>query len=462
MSVERLKEAAELHRAGNFSAAEAIYREVLAQNPDSADGLQLLGTLIWQRDSNADEAIALLRRALEIAPKIAPAHHNLGGVYAAEGRFDEAVASFRRAIELKPDYAEAFYNLSSAHRIEADDGFIEAAEALAAKEDLNEADRRFLAFALGKAYDDIGDRDRAFAAYARGNALKFNGFDPAPWTALIDEIDRLIDADFYRQRKGWGVPDTRPVFVIGMPRSGTTLVEQILSRHPQIAGVGEREDLPAIERTLRERIRKRGGRIDGMAVYLPQVVREEAAGFANAYLQRVGADTPDGTLRMVDKLPHNFFRLALIALMFPRAKVIHMRREAMDTCLSCFFQNFTVGHPWSYDLTATGTFYRLYERIVGALARHSPLAITDVRYEDLVSDPEAETRRLIDFCGLAWDPACLGDGPTTRTIRTASAWQARQPVYRSSVAKWRRYEAHLEPLRAALQGDLPEPAQVDA
>ncbi len=227
------------------------------------------------------------------------------------------------------------------------------------------------------------------------------------------------------------------------------------------------EDLPAIERTLRERIRQRGGAIEGMAGYLPQVAPDEARGFAQAYLQHVSRGLPDGTRRIVDKLPHNFFRLALIALLFPRGRVIHVRRDPLDTCLSCYFQNFTVGHPWSYDLAATGRFYRLYERIVALHREHSPLAITDVNYEDLVADPEAETRRLVAFLGLDWDPACLGGDRGTRTIRTASAWQARQPVYRSSVAKSERYAAHLGPLREALARDPVEgaammtPASVD-
>ena len=304
-------------------------------------------------------------------------------------------------------------------------------------------DRTALHFALAETLDGRGAAERAFDHAAAGNQLRQGRlrdqghvFDAPGHDRLVDQIARMFDADFFAARQDFGDGSELPVFVVGMPRSGTTLVEQIAASHPAVFGAGERDDIGAIAGA---HFPKRATELDAMS----------AGDLAQAHLERIRG--PAGAaLRMTDKTPVNFLYLGLIAVLFPGARVIHFRRAARDVCLSCYFQNFAAGLPWTTDLKDLGGYHRAYRRIMDHWRRVLPLAMLDVDYEDLVAAPDKGSRRIIDFLGLPWDDACLAFHNSRRTVRSAANWQVRRPVYATSVGRWKAYEPWLEPLLDAL------------
>ena len=307
-----------------------------------------------------------------------------------------------------------------------------------------------LRFALAKAYDDLGEYDRAFAALTRANALKRDevDFDMTEIEARYRAIEDTFSADFLAAGADLGDPSETPVFIVGMPRSGTTLLEQILDSHPEAHGAGELLELPGLIKGLTEELGSDAAFPGCLSAVAPNRWTELGARYADTLAQRTPA-----ARRVTDKLPENHQRVGFISLILPRAKIIHCRRDPLDTCLSCYKLLFTGGQKYSYDLRDLGRQYRLYDSLMAHWSRVLPGRILDVRYEDLVADQEAETRRILAHCGLDWDPACLRFHESDRQVMTASAIQVRRPIYRDSVDKWRRYEAHLRPLLDAL-GDL--------
>lgn len=314
--------------------------------------------------------------------------------------------------------------------------------------------RAALHFALGRLLDRRDDIDGAFRHYHAGNRIKaaLAPFDAAAHAAYTDRLIEIFDQRFFAERAGFGSPSERPVFIVGMPRSGSTLVEQILSCHPDVTAAGEHDEMRRIARRLPEAVESTARFPDCVAAITPDI----AAGLAAAYLASLERlDPPPGDARRVaDKMLGNFLRLGLIALMFPNARVIHCRRDPLDTALSCYVQSFERGMRFTYDLAHLGIAYRHYERLMAHWRRALPLAMLDVQYEALVADQEGTSRQIVDFCGLDWDPCCLAFHEKERQVRTASFWQVRQPLYASSVGRWRRYEAHLGPLIEALEGEF--------
>ena len=248
----------------------------------------------------------------------------------------------------------------------------------------------------------------------------------------------MFDADFLATRQGFGDDSEVPVFIVGMPRSGTTLVEQIAASHPAVFGAGERDDIGALA----------GAQFPGGTADLDAVA---AGTLARTHLERM-RDLAGEALRITDKTPVNFLYLGLIALLFPRARIVHCRREARDVCLSCYFQNFVAGLPWATDLADLGRYHRAYRRIMDHWHQVLPLTILDVDYQDLVAAPEEGSRRIVDFLGLPWDDACLDFHRSRRTVRSAANWQVRRPIYATSVGRWKAYEPWLGPLLDALDG----------
>ncbi len=267
---------------------------------------------------------------------------------------------------------------------------------------------------------------------------------------MTDEFDRLIATftpEFFEAQTSPGSDSERPVFILGMPRSGTTLVEQIIARHPLAFGAGELMTRNRVTWTLPAAL-KSGTTYPECAALMDERFTDEAA---NGYLKEL-RQLPDAAVRVTDKMPNNFRHIGLIARLFPRARIIHCQRNPMDICLSCYFLDFRGRLGFAYDLTHLGQYYRQYERLMAHWKKVSPIPILDVRYEDLIADSEAVSRRMIDYCGLEWDDACLAHDETERPVMTASHWQARQPIYKTSVERWRHYERHLEPLSRALAG----------
>jgi hypothetical protein len=311
----------------------------------------------------------------------------------------------------------------------------------------------FLHFALGKAYADIGDHERAFAHYRDANSRKMASFDGAAWSGRVAATIGAFDADAL-QRRAMGDDTDVPVFVVGMPRSGTSLVEQVLASHPAVFGAGELRCIAVIAASIDDQM-------PGDTSYpacLDAVPAAAFAGFGGSHRQQITALAPDAR-RVIDKNPLNFEHLGLIARLFPRARIIHCRRDPRDVAVSCYFQNFTAGQEWAFDLADIGAFYRGYRRLMDHWRAVIPLPLFEVDYEDMVDDLETTARRLVDFLGLDWHPACLDFHSTERAVRTASQWQVRRPIYASSARRWQCYADYLEPfVDAAGLSDLADPS----
>ena len=306
-----------------------------------------------------------------------------------------------------------------------------------------------LNFALGKAFDDLGEGEEAFKCYIEGNRLyrKTLSFNIADEKKLFLRFKKMFDRDFFKKREGFGCSDSTPIFILGMPRSGSTLIEQILSSHPDIFGAGELSFTRRIVQT------KMSSNLDSMIPYTASRLKiDDVAKMGNEYVTRIRKLAPKAKF-ITDKMPANFLFIGMIKLMLPNAKIIHSVRSPEDTCLSIFKQNFIGTHDYAYDMTELGQYYRLYSDIMNHWHTQFPGVIYDIKYEHLIANQEDETRKLLKFCNVEWDDNCLNFHKTARDVHTASNVQVRQSIYSSSVAGWRRYEKQLQPLTNAL-GDL--------
>jgi tetratricopeptide (TPR) repeat protein len=430
---ERLKEAIPL------------LRKAVALRPGYIEAqLSLANTL--ERDGQSEEALERYRSVLEKIPNHVGIINNIGNILKNMGQIDEAVTHFEKALSLDPDHVSAYYNLSRA-RVGSSPEELARMEKMATDNRLNQEQQCSMHFSLGKLYDDLGDYDKAFYHFKRGNEMdtRDKPFDPKLHTLATDRMMVTFNKEFFAGRRGFGSESTLPVFVLGMPRSGTTLVEQTLASHPDVYGAGELNTIGQIIGALPQL----QGRLAGYPECASLIDAVSACQLGEeyvGYLRSVG----DKAKRVTDKMPGNFINLGFIALLLPNAKIIHCHREPLDTCLSCYFQHFAMVMPFSRDLTFLGSYYRDYKRIMDHWHQVLPQQIFDVRYEDMVADHEGMSRRLIEFVGLEWDDACLSFHKTERTVKTASNWQVRQPVYTSSIARWKNYEKFIDPLRQAL------------
>lgn len=428
---------------GRIADAITHYERALVLNPEYADAHNNLGVVLADKGKFSD-AMTHYGRVLAINPDHAAVHNNLGNLFKEQGKFDDAMAHYGRAIAIRPDYAEAHLNRAEIKTFHTGDSELAALEALAGREDLPENKALQIHFALAKALDDSGDYVRAFEHLREGNALKRRqiNYDEADVLGLFRRISTVFDAGLFDRFRGEGDPSPVPVFVLGMPRSGSTLIEQILASHPQIHGAGELTDLETVAGSVAD-----GG---DQAVPYPECVPalDGAAlrQLGQSYLARLPAPA-NGKVRIVDKLPLNFLRVGLIRLILPNARIIHTVRHPVDTCVSCYSRLFASGLDFTYDLAELGRYYRCYiELMAHWRSVLPPGAMLDVSYEDVVDDLEGQARRLIDYCGLSWDDCCISFHKTSRPVKTASAVQVRQPLFRSSLQRWRKYEAGLGPL----------------
>jgi tetratricopeptide (TPR) repeat protein len=431
--------------------AEAIeqYQAVLAHNPDQVDALGGMANVL-KNTGRHTEALAAARHVVALRPNFAPAAGLLGSILAEIGEMDEAQKELRRSIALAPGRPETLYHLALLAKVRPGDGTVDALEAALARVDtLPPRDQCLLYFALAKALDDVGERDRGFDHLLRGNAIKRaqNPYAEAGTLGAMRRIPTVFTAEFLAARQGQGHSSSSPVFIVGMPRSGTTLVEQVLASHHAVFGAGERNDLSRlVQQMSAERI--------GAAGY-PEAVWT----LSGQQLYRMGADYFGGLQRLApeagritDKMPGNFLFVGLIHLILPHARIIHTRRNPVDTCLSCFSKLFAGEQAFSYDLAELGRYYRGYERLMAHWRTVLPADVfLDVDYEAMVDDFENQSRRIVAHCGLDWDPACLEFYKTSRPVHTASMTQVRQPIYRGSVGRWRPQEALLRPLLDALE-----------
>jgi tetratricopeptide (TPR) repeat protein len=438
-TLARLKQAVKLQLNGKLAEAEKIYLGILDTEPDQPDANHLLGLIRGEQDLD-DEAVTLIEKAISQHETAAPFHHNIAGIYRRLGRLDDAEREFRRAIELKADYGEAYQGLGEMVKFSAGDPIERQIQDQLASKQLDERVRSYFNFAAGKFYDDVGDYDRAFEHYLAGNREAHRNFDTAGFRQQTKDTIYAYGSDCVRMHAGAGVDSRKPIFVVGMPRSGTTLVEQILSSHSGVFGAGELNDMKFIARgttTLSEVKQPYPNSIAGMP-------RSGYARLGTEYLNRLKRLTPgEEYARVVDKHPLNFQFVGLIMHLFPNAKIIHSTRHPLDTCLSCFFQNFTKGQDYSFDLIKLAHFYNDYRRMMEHWQMMFPGRIHNVAYESVLEDQERETRRLLDFCDLEFEQGCIAFHETDRSIKTASFMQVRRPIYQSSKNRWRNYERQL-------------------
>lgn len=433
-----------------YASAAACYELALKLNPRHAMSWNNLGSA-HEKLQDKDAAMAAYLQAVAADPRHAEAQNNLGAVYAGQGKLDEARACFEAAVAARPDFVEAHFNLSSLKHYGIDDPQVTLLKDMEGRSaHLDAPARTRYYFALGKALDDTGDYDRAFAAYEAGNRLHHDSLasNEAAADALTADIVRIFDPAFFAARRHWqGARDAArtPVFIVGMPRSGTTLLEQILASHGAVFGAGELPDLSEVVTAATEV----PGRpfTDGVAVLDERAVRE----IGLAYLRRVWRHAPASRF-ITDKMPANFFYLGILHLALPHARIIHAMRDPMDSCFSCYARLFQETMAFAYDQGTLGRYYGRYM----TLMRHwhavlPPGAILDVRYEDMVADTEAQARRVIDFLGLPWDGRCLEFHKNARQVKTASVAQVRRPIYRGSVARWKHFARHLAPLYALVK-----------
>ncbi len=470
-----------LHALGRWHEAMDAYAKALSLRPDSAEALHYLGHTL-QALARHDEAAASYRAALAIRPSYAEARNDLGNVLQVLRRPAEAIACYEAALAQRPDFADIHNNLGvvleSVGRIEearqayeravalapgrpafyrtlvdlaplpAGDPRLSSLETLAQDMDaLSESERIELHFALGKALADLGEPGRAFDHYLAGNTLKRSRIDYDEGATLreLELIPAMFTAPVLRARQGLGHPSPVPVFIVGMPRSGTTLIEQILASHPQVFGGGEMMELNTAVAGL--------ARSDAIAPRYPEGVAqlsgEDLYRLGAEYLERVCRLAPQAE-RITDKMPANFRFVGLIHLALPNARIIHVRRDPVDTCLSCFTRLFAHDQPHTYELGELGRYYRAYAAVMAHWRTVLPPGVMlEVEYEALVADTEAETRRMLAHCDLPWDEACLAFYRNGRQVRTASASQVRRPIYRGAIGRWQPYRDRLEPLLRA-------------
>jgi len=424
------------------------YRRCLALAPEFVPAwLRLGATLIARTEIEAGAEAA--RRALALDPGSAGALTLLAQARSVAGDREEAEAYCRRALELSPDLPLAWFILAHLGRLgDAQEETIARVESIPQRRTLTDEDRCHLYFALGRMQHDRGHPDRAFAHFERANRIhrKRREFDVDAWVRRVDATIETFDAEFFARTRGFGDPSAQPVFIFGMPRSGTSLVEQILSRHPRVRVAGELNAMPECARGLGIAA---GTGPDGYPRAASGVGRDVVRALAGSYLDALRAGRVEAA-RITDKLPGNYAYLGLIALLLPGARLVHCRRNPLDVCLSNFMQHYGEGHVYTYDLRELGLVYREYERLMRHWRAVLPLRIHEVAYEDMVADQEQRSRELVSFCGLDWDPACLRFFEGEHAVTTASQWQVRRPIYRSALGRWRRYEDHLGGLRLAL------------
>jgi tetratricopeptide (TPR) repeat protein len=512
---KQLEAGIEFHKAGRGEEAEKIYRAVLAKVPNQPDALNLLGVLAMEAGNHEaafdfleravearpkdpavlnnygnalslvrrfEDAVKYLERTLSIKPDMADAWLNLGRTLNLSGQGDRALKCFDRLLKLKPDSfaaksgisrammslgrtkeaedtareiiaanpasASGYVNLSNARKFKKDDPEIAKVEELIASKDTSAKEFRGLYYAAAKMYDDIGRYDDAFRYFDAANRTAGGKYEPKVLEQTYADLKKTYSRQFFEERKGWGIDSERPVFIVGMPRSGTTLTETIIGAHPLVHPAGELETVKRCEREMSDLV----FRDEGVQKNARNISWVGVEVLAQRYLDAIDVKAKNSSaIRVTDKMPHNFQAVGLIALMFPKARIIHTKRSPFDTCLSIWQQNFNDAHAYARALGDLGHHYAQYLDLMQHWREALPGRILEIEYENLVENQEEVSRKLIDFVGLPWDDACLRPQDVNRTVLTASVWQVRQPVYKRSVARWKNYEKQLAPLREALE-----------
>ena len=438
------------HSGARYALADALFRQqkapaaighlqaLLAREPGDLAYRNLMAAcygLIGETSLSVDEYEALAADA----PAQAKIWLNLGHALRAVGRRDETMAAYRRCIALAPSVGEPYWSLANLKTAAFSPDEEAAMTALLARSDPTPEDRLHLNYALGKALEDRGAFAEAFTHYARGAALRASAYDPEQTNRLVARSKALFTRDAMAARAGGGSPSNAPIFIVGLPRAGSTLIEQILASHSQVEGTME---LPEIRFTA-----------EGLTPYPDAALAMSATErlrLGEAYIERTRIYRKSGKPRFVDKMPNNFQHVGLIDLILPNATIIDARRHPMGSCFSAFKQHFAQGQDFSYDLTALGRYYRDYVALMAHFDAVLPGRVHRVIYEDMVEDTEGEIRHLLDHCGLEFEPGCLEFHRNSRAVRTVSSEQVRRPIFRDGLEQWRNFEPWLDPLKTAL------------
>ena len=437
-----------LKELDHHEQAIEVYREIVKLHPDNPKAhFRLAGVL--GPAALTELSAAAYQRCLDLAPQHAGAWLGLGHMLKTLGRQDEGIEAYQRCLELEPDFGEAYYSLANLKTYRFDDAQIQEMKERVASESVKEVSEVNFLFALAKAYEDRGDFDQAWHYYEQGNDKQriLVSYDPVQTETVNNDLIEFFDADFFKEHLNSGNPDRSPIFVLGMPRSGSTLVEQIIASHSQVEGTSE---LPYIGRISKSLNRNRA---DGMRY--PQVLSElEPRHFhrlGQDYLQMAAMHRVEGTPRFIDKMPNNFPSVGLIHTILPNAKIIDARRHPMDACLGNLKQLYAKGQTFSYDQNDIGEYYLQYQRMMDHWDEVLPGKVLRVQYEDTVADLESQVLRILEYLELPWEDGCLNFYDTERAVRTASSEQVRQPIYTSGVGFWRNYEPYLEELQEVLE-----------
>ncbi len=433
-----------LHRQNRTVEALAELDLLLAADPENPTHANLKAAAV-AKVGDYDEAIGLYEAVLAKVADQPKIWMSYGHVLKTVGRQDEAVAAYRRALILRPTLGEVWWSLANLKTVRFDAADIAAMKAAIDAPGLAEEDRFHLDFALGKALEDMGDARAAFAHYAAGNALRHAqiGYDPAETSRQVDRAIATFTPALFAARAGEGCPAPDPIFILGMPRAGSTLIEQILASHSMVEGTMELPDIPA----LAARAGRDAGRypealatLDGPALHA----------LGDEYLARTRIQRREGRPFFIDKLPNNWLHVGFIHLILPNARIIDARRHPLDCCFSNFKQHFARGQSFAYGLDDMGRYYADYVRLMAHVDAVLPGRVHRVIHERLLDAPEAEIQALLDHLGLPFEAACLDFHQNKRPVRTASSEQVRRPINRDGVGQWRAFSDWLDPLRAAL------------
>lgn len=427
-----------LHALKRFAEALADYDKAIALKPTFAEAHNGRGNALREL-KRFDEALFAYAQAITCKPDYAEAYQNRGLMLVNIGNMPEAEAMFRKALALRPGFAHPLFALAGMRKYkDAEHEDIRRIQQLLQAPNLAASDKEQLSFALGKIYDDCGRYDEAFQYFRQANEIRnaSASYDAEATHRAMDAIIETFSREFLSQKFAYSSPSGTPIFIVGMPRSGTTLLASILSNHPQVGNAGE---LP----TMAELVSRLKGYPQSARQLAPEAASAMIAEYKTSLRRNADANVP----HVIDKHPFNFRHLGLISMLFPQARIIHCTRNPMDTALSNYFQRFALEYGYCFDLGNIAHYLREYARLMRHWQGALPAPILEISYEAMVTDTEAEARRALEFLGLGWDVRCLAPHTNRYAVDTASNWQVRQPVNRQSIGRWRHYEKHLASLK---------------
>jgi len=443
-----------LMRLQKHEEAMVEAEKLLAHEPNNPNFLTLKASILV-RIGEHKEALGIYEKVLKNYPNQARAQMSYGHTLKTVGRLDESIEAYRKCIRLSPEVGEAYWSLANLKTFRFSDDDIENMRKQVTAEGGDADDQAHLAFALGKALEDHGDYDESFKFYRRGNGIRRIEHRHNPKVNVLEAVRqvRTLDKSFFEQREGWGCQEADPIFIVGLPRAGSTLLEQILASHSQVEGTSELQDIIGISRKLGNKNRKNpSGKYPEI---LAELTQEQFRELGENYLQTTRIQRSD-TPFFIDKMPNNFRHIGLIHLILPNSKIIDARRHPMGGCFSGFKQLFANGQTFTYGLEDIGKYYRDYIRLMDHWDSILPDRVHRVQYEEMVADTETQIRTLLDYCGLEFEEQCLRFYETDRAVRTPSSEQVRRPIYKESTEQWRNFETHLGPLKEALGEEVRE------